>query len=129
MRAIKKAGEKDLRKAFSITDKQKRQAAINEAVEKIKASLSEDQLEDENLESCIKAVESDIVRGDILSKGSRIDGRDLNTVRPIVCETSLLPRTHGSTLFTRGETQGLVVTTLGTGDDEQIIDALHELTL
>ena len=123
--AIKKAGEKDLRKAFSITDKQKRQAAINEAVEKIKASLSEDQLEDENLESCIKAVESNIVRGDILSKGSRIDGRDLNTVRPIVCETSLLPRTHGSALFTRGETQGLVVTTLGTGDDEQIIDALH----
>ena len=88
MSAIKKAGEKDLRKAFSITDT-KRQAAINEAVEKIKASLSEDQLEDENLESCIKAVESDIVRGDILSKGSRIDGRDLNTVRPIVCETSL----------------------------------------
>ena len=125
LKAIKKAGEKDLRKAFSITDKMKRQLAIHESVEKIKESLSEDQLDDENLDSCIKEVESEIVRGDILSKGNRIDGRDLNTVRPIICETSLLPRTHGSALFTRGETQGLVITTLGTGDDEQMIDALH----
>ncbi len=125
LKAIKKAGEKDLRKAFSITDKMKRQLAIHESVEKIKESLSEDQLNDENLDSCIKEVESEIVRGDILSKGNRIDGRDLNTVRPIICETSLLPRTHGSALFTRGETQGLVITTLGTGDDEQMIDALH----
>ena len=125
LKAIKKAGEKDLRKAFSITDKIKRQLAIHESVEKIKESLSEDQLNDENLDSCIKEVESEIVRGDILSKGNRIDGRDLNTVRPIICETSLLPRTHGSALFTRGETQGLVITTLGTGDDEQMIDALH----
>ena len=125
LKDIKKAGEKDLRKAFSITDKIKRQLAIHESVEKIKESLSEDQLDDENLDSCIKEVESEIVRGDILSKGNRIDGRDLNTVRPIICETSLLPRTHGSALFTRGETQGLVITTLGTGDDEQMIDALH----
>ena len=125
LKAIKKAGEKDLRKAFSITDKIKRQLAIHESVEKIKESLSEDQLDDDNLDSCIKEVESEIVRGDILSKGNRIDGRDLNTVRPIICETSLLPRTHGSALFTRGETQGLVITTLGTGDDEQMIDALH----
>jgi polyribonucleotide nucleotidyltransferase len=65
------------------------------------------------------------VRGDILDQGRRIDGRDLVTVRPIVAEVGLLPRTHGSALFTRGETQGLVVTTLGTGDDEQMIDALH----
>ncbi len=125
LKTIKKAGEKDLRKAFSITDKMDRQAAIHESITKIKESISEEQLEDENLDSCIKEVESSIVRGDILSKGSRIDGRDLGTVRSIVCETSLLPRTHGSALFTRGETQGLVVTTLGTGDDEQMIDALH----
>tara|TARA_B100000287_G_scaffold218185_1_gene205781 strand:- start:4649 stop:5980 length:1332 start_codon:yes stop_codon:yes gene_type:complete len=103
----------------------KRQLAIHESVEKIKESLSEDQLDDENLDSCIKEVESEIVRGDILSKGNRIDGRDLNSVRQIICETGLLPRTHGSALFTRGETQGLVITTLGTGDDEQMIDALH----
>ena len=65
------------------------------------------------------------MRGDVVKHGRRIDGRALDTVRPIVCETGLLPRTHGSALFTRGETQGLVVTTLGTGDDEQFIDALH----
>jgi len=80
---------------------------------------------DEHLGDCIKQLEANVVRGDIIKTGKRIDGRDLTTVRPIVSETSLLPRTHGSALFTRGETQGLVVTTLGTGDDEQIIDALH----
>ena len=73
----------------------------------------------------IKKLESDVVRGDILDAGRRIDGRDLVTVRPIVAEVGVLPRTHGSSLFTRGETQALVVTTLGTGDDEQMIDALH----
>ena len=73
----------------------------------------------------IKELESDVVRRDILDPGRRIDGRDLVTVRPIVAEVGVLPRTHGSSLFTRGETQALVVTTLGTGDDEQLIDALH----
>jgi polyribonucleotide nucleotidyltransferase len=102
-----------------------RQKAISEAIEKIKNGLSEDQLLDEHLGDCIKQLEANVVRGDIIKTGKRIDGRDLTTVRPIVSETSLLPRTHGSALFTRGETQGLVVTTLGTGDDEQIIDALH----
>ncbi len=125
LKAIKKAGEKELREAFTITNKLDRQLAIQQSIEKIKDSLTEEQLEDENLDSCIKTVESEIVRGDILSKSKRIDGRDLQSVRQIVCETSLLPRTHGSALFTRGETQGLVITTLGTGDDEQIIDALH----
>jgi len=66
-----------------------------------------------------------VLRGSVVKEGKRIDGRALDQVRPIVCETGLLPRTHGSALFTRGETQGLVVTTLGTGDDEQFIDALH----
>jgi polyribonucleotide nucleotidyltransferase len=72
-----------------------------------------------------KELEAEIVRGAILDTGTRIDGRDLVTVRPIDCEVGFLPRTHGSALFTRGETQALVVTTLGTGDDEQIIDALE----
>ncbi|MEO0994134.1 MAG: polyribonucleotide nucleotidyltransferase, partial [Pseudomonadota bacterium] len=67
----------------------------------------------------------EILRGDVVNTGKRIDGRDLSTVRPIECEVGILPRTHGSALFTRGETQGLIVTTLGTGDDEQIIDALE----
>ena len=124
-KSIKKIGEKEIRKAFSITEKTARQNAVNEAIKFIKESVSEKELEDEQFASCIKKLESEVVRGDILKKGKRIDGRALETVRPIVCETSLLPRTHGSALFTRGETQGLVVTTLGTGDDEQIIDALH----
>lgn len=74
--------------------------------------------------SLMKEMESDIVRSDILKTGIRIDGRDTKTVRPIVAEVGMLPRTHGSALFTRGETQALVVSTLGTGQDEQIIDAL-----
>ncbi len=73
----------------------------------------------------MKKLESNIVRGAVIKSGKRIDGRDSTTVRPIVSETGFLPRTHGSALFTRGETQGLVITTLGTGDDEQIVDALH----
>ena len=73
----------------------------------------------------LKKVESEIVRGSILDTGSRIDGRDLTTVRQIVSEAGILPRTHGSALFTRGETQALVVATLGTGEDEQMIDGLE----
>jgi polyribonucleotide nucleotidyltransferase len=124
-KVLKKLGEKGMRAAFSITDKLLRQKAVSETIQEIKSSLNEDQLADENLSDCIKQLEANVVRGDIIKTGKRIDGRDLTTVRPIVSETSLLPRTHGSALFTRGETQGLVVTTLGTGDDEQIIDALH----
>ena len=95
------------------------------AKDTIKAALTEEELADANLDACFKKLESDVVRWDILDHGRRIDGRDLVTVRPIVAEVGILPRTHGSALFTRGETQGLVVTTLGTGDDEQLIDALH----
>jgi polyribonucleotide nucleotidyltransferase len=124
-KSVKKFGEKAMRAAFAITDKLLRQKAIGEAVDEIKKNLSEDQLSSEHLGQCIKQLEANVVRGDIIKTGKRIDGRDLTTVRPIVSETSLLPRTHGSALFTRGETQGLVVTTLGTGDDEQMIDALH----
>ncbi|WP_102109034.1 polyribonucleotide nucleotidyltransferase [Oceaniglobus roseus] len=123
--AVKAAGETEMRAAFAITDKQERTTAIANAVESIKGKLSEEQLADENLGSAIKKLESGILRGDVVKTGKRIDGRDTKTVRPIVCETGLLPRTHGSALFTRGETQGLVITTLGTGDDEQMIDALH----
>ncbi|GHG83746.1 polyribonucleotide nucleotidyltransferase [Pseudodonghicola xiamenensis] len=123
--AVKAAGEDQMRAAFAITNKLERQAAVAAAVEAIKATLSDEQLEDANLGSAIKKLESNVLRGDVVKNGRRIDGRALDQVRPIVCETGLLPRTHGSALFTRGETQGLVVTTLGTGDDEQFIDALH----
>ncbi|MCY1128198.1 polyribonucleotide nucleotidyltransferase [Frigidibacter sp. RF13] len=122
---VKAAGEAQMRAAFAIRDKQDRTNAISAAVEAIKASLGEEDLADANLGSAIKKLESSILRGDVVTNGTRIDGRDTKTVRPIVCETGILPRTHGSALFTRGETQGLVVTTLGTGEDEQIIDALN----
>ncbi len=123
--AVKAAGETAMRAAFAITDKQDRTAAISTARDTVREALSEDQLADDNLGSAFKKLESSILRGDVVKTGKRIDGRDTSTVRPIVAETGLLPRTHGSALFTRGETQGLVVTTLGTGDDEQMIDALH----
>ncbi|MDD9719271.1 polyribonucleotide nucleotidyltransferase [Sulfitobacter sp. PR48] len=123
--AVKKAGEKDMRAAFAIADKQERTAAVAAARDKIKESLSEEQLEDPNLGSALKKLEASILRGDVVKTGKRIDGRKTDEIRDIVAETGILPRTHGSALFTRGETQGLVVTTLGTGDDEQFIDALH----
>ncbi len=122
---VKAAGETEMRAAFGIKDKQDRTNAIAAARDLIKGKLSEEDLADANLGSAFKKLESSILRGDIINGGARIDGRDTKTVRPIVAEVGLLPRTHGSALFTRGETQGLVVTTLGTGDDEQIIDALN----
>jgi len=122
---VKAAAETQMRAAFAIKDKQERTAAIDAARTAAKAALSEEELSDPNLGSAFKKLESSILRGDIINGGARIDGRDNKTVRPIVAEVGILPRTHGSALFTRGETQGLVVTTLGTGDDEQIIDALH----
>ena len=123
--AVKAAGEDKVRAAYAITDKQDRTTAVGDAKEAIKAALTEEQLEDPNLGAALKKLEATVLRGDVVKSGKRIDGRSLDTVRQIVSETGILPRTHGSALFTRGETQGLVVTTLGTGDDEQIIDALH----
>ncbi|AUH33561.1 polyribonucleotide nucleotidyltransferase [Paracoccus tegillarcae] len=122
---VKSLGEADMRAAYAIKDKSDRQDAVAATKTKIKDGLSEDELADANLGSALKKLESGILRGDIINGGARIDGRDTKTVRAIDCEVGFLPRTHGSALFTRGETQGLVVTTLGTGDDEQIIDALH----
>jgi polyribonucleotide nucleotidyltransferase len=123
--AVSAAGKDAMQAAYAITDKQERTTAVSEAKESIKGSLAEEQLSDENLGSAMKKLESQVLRGDVVKNGKRIDGRALDTVREINCETGLLPRTHGSALFTRGETQGLVVTTLGTGDDEQMIDALN----
>jgi polyribonucleotide nucleotidyltransferase len=122
--AVKAAGETAMRAAFALRDKQERTTAISGARDIIKAALNEAQLADENLGSAFKKLEASVLRGDIINGAPRIDGRDTRTIRPIVSETGILPRTHGSALFTRGETQGLVVTTLGTGDDEQFIDAL-----
>jgi polyribonucleotide nucleotidyltransferase len=122
--AVKAAGEDNMRAAYAITDKQERTTAVGATRDAIKATLSEEQLADENLGSALKKLESAVLRGDVVKHGRRIDGRATDEIRDIVAETGILPRTHGSSLFTRGETQGLVVTTLGTGDDEQMIDAL-----
>ncbi|MEO0764234.1 MAG: polyribonucleotide nucleotidyltransferase, partial [Pseudomonadota bacterium] len=122
---VAEIGEPAMRAAFAVKDKQERQAAISAARETILAGLSDEEKAAESaLKGCLKELESHVLRGDVIETGTRIDGRDLKTVRPIDCSVGLLPRTHGSALFTRGETQGLVVTTLGTGDDEQIVDAL-----
>ncbi len=122
--AVKAVGEDKMRAAYAITDKQERTAAVANAKQEIIDALTEEQQEDGNLGAALKKLESSVLRGDVVKNGKRIDGRALDTIRPIVSETGILPRTHGSALFTRGETQGLVVTTLGTGDDEQMIDAL-----
>ena len=119
---VAELGEAGLREAYGEKVKQAR-------VEKVAAAKQAiiDQLDEEQAAIAggpLKSLEKDIVRQDILKTGRRIDGRDTKTVRPIVAEVSILPRGHGSALFTRGETQAMVVTTLGTGQDEQIIDAL-----
>jgi len=123
MRETLSALRDKMSEAYGYADKSERQAAV--AVVRSEASaLAGDGADAVMVGSLIKEMESDIVRSDILKTGIRIDGRDTKTVRPIVAEVGMLPRTHGSALFTRGETQALVVSTLGTGQDEQIIDAL-----
>ena len=126
---VRAAVESDMRAAYAETVKQTRQKKLAAVRDKVTAELKEDATLDQDLVSgalsgVLKDLEKDIVRRDILSSGKRIDGRDTSTVRSIAAEVGLLPRAHGSALFTRGETQALVVATLGTGQDEQIIDAL-----
>src|SRR6201997_1808355 len=120
--------EQELRKAYAIPVKQERYAAVGTAKEKVMAHFfpegQEPKYDKLKVADVFKELEAKIVRWNILDTGQRIDGRDVKTVRPIVSEVGVLPRAHGSALFTRGETQALVVTTLGTGEDEQYIDAL-----
>lgn len=123
VRDILKAVEGDIRSAYDEPEKTARQEKISAAKAK-GMELLEDEAHIAVAGGVLKSMESDIVRGSILDTGNRIDGRDTKTVRPIVPEVGVLPRAHGSALFTRGETQALVVATLGTGQDEQIIDAL-----
>ncbi|MEM9168752.1 MAG: polyribonucleotide nucleotidyltransferase [Pseudomonadota bacterium] len=123
---VRELVEGDLRAAYKETVKQTRQEAIAVAKQKAVDTLVTDDgdLDKTTVGSLFKSIEADIVRNGILDTGERIDGRDTKTVRQIVAEAGVLPRTHGSSLFTRGETQALVVATLGTGEDEQFIDAL-----
>jgi polyribonucleotide nucleotidyltransferase len=114
----------ELAEAYRQTVKQQRQQSL-EALRAHAADALGEEFAPELIAKVVKSIESGIVRGQILEGGRRIDGRDTKTVRPIACEVGILPRAHGSALFTRGETQALVTTTLGTGQDEQIIDALE----
>jgi len=119
---------KDLKKAFSIKDKQERSNLISEVTERAKKLYEEDENFTElDVMHELKDIEKGIVRTDILKNKNRIDGRGLADVRPIMCEVGILPRVHGSALFTRGETQAIVTTTLGTSDDEQRIESLDGL--
>ena len=116
----------DLKVAYREPEKVARHDKIAAAKAKAHAELDgEDGASARPVTELLKGVESDIVRGEILETGNRIDGRDTKTVRPILAEVGVLPRVHGSAIFTRGETQALVVATLGTGQDEQMIDALE----
>ncbi|MCB5944862.1 polyribonucleotide nucleotidyltransferase [Acidocella sp. KAb 2-4] len=111
--------------AYNETQKQVRYEKIAAAKKDAAAKLTEEGLNAEAAKGLFKELEADIVRNAILDTGLRIDGRDTKTVRPILAEVGVLPRTHGSALFTRGETQALVVATLGTAQDEQIVDAIE----
>jgi polyribonucleotide nucleotidyltransferase len=125
---VREIAEDDLREAYKTAAKHERRDRVAMAKEKAVAALvpqGADATAVSKAGSAFKELEKDVVRSSILSTKHRIDGRDLTTVRPIVCEVGILPRTHGSALFTRGETQALVVATLGTGEDEQYIDALE----
>lgn len=114
----------DLQSAYNETAKQERYAKLDKMKQKALEAISAEEAAPEHVLDTIEDMKYDHVRAMILDTGRRIDGRDTKTIRPIVGEVGFLPRTHGSALFTRGETQAVVVTTLGTGQDEQIIDAL-----
>ena len=130
-RALRAQVEQDLRAAYSIAGKGERHDAVEAAKAKAIAhcvpegATEKPAYDERQIAGAFKELEAKIVRNNILDTGRRIDGRDVKTVRPIVSEVGVLPRTHGSALFTRGETQALVIATLGTGEDEQFIDALQ----
>ena len=127
--AVAHIAESELRKAYKITVKQDRYAAVDAVKAKVNAALLPEggaaEFTKEAVGEAFHDLQAKVVRWNILDTGIRIDGRDVKTVRPIVAEVGVLPRTHGSALFTRGETQALVVATLGTGEDEQYVDSLE----
>ncbi len=127
-KAVLEVAEADLRAAYSLTQKQERYAAVDAVKAKVMAALApegaEPKLSQEAIAEAFHNAQAKVVRWNILDHKRRIDGRDLTTVRPILAQVGVLPRTHGSALFTRGETQALVVATLGTGEDEQYVDSL-----
>ena len=128
-KAVAKVAENDLRSAYKITAKAERYKAVDAVKAKVNTALTaegyEPKFTKEQIGGAFHDLQATVVRNTILDEGVRIDGRDVKTVRPIVSEAGFLPRAHGSALFTRGETQAMVVATLGTGEDEQFIDSLE----
>ncbi len=127
-KAVAEIAEAELREAYKHTVKQLRYAAVDAVKKKVNAALlapGAEKFDKQLVGEVFHDLQAKVVRGNILDTGVRIDGRDVRTVRPILAQVGVLPRTHGSALFTRGETQGLVVATLGTGEDEQFIDSLE----
>jgi polyribonucleotide nucleotidyltransferase len=126
---VREIAEPGLRAAYETVQKEQRRERVAETRDKVLAELipadATDAPDPMQVKAAFKAVEKEIVRGNIIETEQRIDGRRLSEVRQITCEVGVLPRTHGSALFTRGETQALVVTTLGTGEDEQYVDSLE----
>lgn len=123
--SVRKMAEADLRAAYKLTGKQERSNKLDEIKSKVKEALVSETVSDKTVIDQFKKLEQDIVRTDVVESKKRIDGRGPADIRPILAEVGILPQTHGSALFTRGETQAIVVATLGTGQDEQIIDALE----
>jgi polyribonucleotide nucleotidyltransferase len=127
-KAVLDVSEADLRAAYSLTPKQERYAAVDAVKAKVFAALApegaEPKFPTDEIKEALHNAQAKVVRWNILDHKRRIDGRDLTTVRPILAQVGVLPRTHGSALFTRGETQAMVVATLGTGEDEQYVDSL-----
>ena len=121
---ISALGRAPMVEAYKTTEKLARQGQVGAVKKQVLAALEAEGLDAGAAKGMLKALEADVVRNAILDTGMRIDGRDTKTVRPILAEVGILPRAHGSALFTRGETQALCVATLGTGQDEQVIDAL-----
>ncbi|MFN9094906.1 MAG: polyribonucleotide nucleotidyltransferase [Alphaproteobacteria bacterium] len=121
---IAELGRADMAVAYTETQKLVRQDKVGAVKKKVIAALEAEGADVNLAKGLLKELEADVVRNNILDTGKRIDGRDTRTVRPIMAEVGVLPRAHGSALFTRGETQALCVATLGTGQDEQVIDAL-----
>ena len=122
---VSKAVGDELREAYKLTVKQERTVRLSEVRKRAIESFADDDAAGPLVPGVFKNLEKDVVRGAILETGVRIDGRDTKTIRPIVAEVGILPRAHGTALFTRGETQALVAVTLGTGQDEQIMDVLE----
>jgi len=122
---VRELAEADLRAAYKLQSKQDRSNRLDEIKSKVKAAFEGSGIDEKIIGGQLKKLEQEIVRTDVVESKKRIDGRGPADIRQILCETSVLPQTHGSALFTRGETQAIVVATLGTSQDEQIIDALE----